>query len=177
MFTRTNIISRNCRPRDRKKGESTQEFTDRCSGLAQKILCKTDYPLAQRIRRENAERVLLGSFVSGLVGTRGTQVRYANFQYLSEELRKATSVQAAEKQELFNESFTQKWINLYVYCLDRPAENAQEVGAGSTQLMRLRSITHIVSEIGVQEMPVWLRPRALGTRRLGRRYVVTNAKE
>ena len=53
-----------------KNGESPQEFADRCRGLDQKILCKTGDPVAQRIHRENAERVLLASFVSDLVGTR-----------------------------------------------------------------------------------------------------------
>jgi hypothetical protein len=53
-----------------KNGESPQEFADRCRGLDQKILCMTGDPVAQRIHRENAERVLLASFVSDLVGTR-----------------------------------------------------------------------------------------------------------
>jgi hypothetical protein len=56
-----------------KKGESPQEFADRCRGLAQKILCKTNDPVAQRRHRENAERMLLASFVSGLFGTAGNQ--------------------------------------------------------------------------------------------------------
>jgi len=55
-----------------KKGESPQEFADRCRGLAHKILCKAGDPVAQRIHRENAERMFLVSFVSGLVGTPGT---------------------------------------------------------------------------------------------------------
>ena len=55
------------------KDESPQEFADRCRGLAQKIIVKTDYPVAQRIHRENAERMLLASFVAGLSGV--TDVR------------------------------------------------------------------------------------------------------
>jgi hypothetical protein len=43
-----------------------------------------DDPVAQCTHRENAERMLLASFVSGLVGTPGTQVQYANVQSLSE---------------------------------------------------------------------------------------------
>jgi hypothetical protein len=34
------------------KDESPQEFADRCRGLAQKIIVKTDDPVAQRIHRE-----------------------------------------------------------------------------------------------------------------------------
>ena len=58
------------------KGESPQEFADRCRGLAQKVMSTTDDPLAQRVHRENAERMLLGSFSSGLTATAGRQVRY-----------------------------------------------------------------------------------------------------
>ena len=36
------------------KNESPQEFADRCRGLSQKVMCKVDDPVAQRIHRENA---------------------------------------------------------------------------------------------------------------------------
>ena len=58
------------------KGESPQEFADRCRGLAQKVMNRTDEALAQRVHHENAERMLLASFSSGLTGTAGRQVRY-----------------------------------------------------------------------------------------------------
>jgi len=160
-----------------KKGESPQEFADRCRGLAQKILCKTDEPVEQRIHQENAERMLLASFVSGLYGTPGTQIRYGNIQSLSEALRIATAFQEAENKSGSMRVFTQNLTNLYVYCRDLPAENAQEVEASSIQLTCVRSLTHVVSEIGLQIMPTGLRPHTLGTRRLRLRYVVTNAKE
>jgi len=91
-----------------KNGESLQEFADGCRGLAQKILCKTEDPVAQRIHQENAERMLLVSFVSGLCVAPGTQVRYANVQYLSEALKIAIAVKEAEKQERFNVSLHTK---------------------------------------------------------------------
>jgi len=91
-----------------KKGESPQEFADRCRGLAQKILCKTGDPVAQRIHRENAERMLLASFVSGLVATPRTQVRYANVKSLSEASRIAISVQEAESKSGSTRVFKQK---------------------------------------------------------------------
>jgi len=50
-----------------KKNESPQQFADRCRALSQKIMCKTSDPVAQSIHRENAELMLLASFVSGLV--------------------------------------------------------------------------------------------------------------
>jgi len=71
-------------------------------------LCKTDDPVAHRIHRENAGRMLLASLFSGLSGTPGVQFRYASVQSLSEALKIAISVQEAEKQEQFNESFYTK---------------------------------------------------------------------
>jgi len=40
------------------KHEGPQEFADRCRALAQKIMCKDSDPVAQRIHRENAGRML-----------------------------------------------------------------------------------------------------------------------
>ena len=49
-----------------KKNESPQQFADRCCALSQKMMCKTSDQVAWRIHRENAERMLLASFVAGL---------------------------------------------------------------------------------------------------------------
>jgi hypothetical protein len=87
------------------KGETPQEFADRCKGLAEKVMVKTNDPLAQRVHCENAESMLLATFISGLTGTPGRQVRYANPQTLGQALKIALSFQEAEKQERFNESF------------------------------------------------------------------------
>jgi hypothetical protein len=57
------------------KKESPQESADRCRALAQKLILTADDPTAQRVHRENAERMLLANFVSGLAGTPGRQVR------------------------------------------------------------------------------------------------------
>ena len=65
-------------PARQKKNESPQHFVDRCRAVSQKIMCKTSDPVAQRIHRENAERMLLASFVAGLMGTPGKHVRYAS---------------------------------------------------------------------------------------------------
>jgi len=64
-----------------------------------------DDPVAQRIHNENAERMLLASFVTGLTGIHGTQCRYANPQNTDQALRIALSVQEAERQEKISESF------------------------------------------------------------------------
>jgi len=52
-----------------------QQFADRCKGLAQKIKVKSDYPRIQCLNRENADRILLACFVSGLTGVPDRQVR------------------------------------------------------------------------------------------------------
>jgi hypothetical protein len=68
-------------------------------------MCKVDDPVAQGIHRENADRMLLASFVAGLAGIPGTQVRYQNPRNIEEALSIALSVQEAEKEEKFNETF------------------------------------------------------------------------
>ena len=87
------------------KNESPQEFADRCRALAQRITCQSDDPVAQGVHRENAERVLLASYVAGLIGVPGRQVRYASPVLAVEAIRIAVSVQEAERQEKFNSSF------------------------------------------------------------------------
>jgi hypothetical protein len=74
------------------KKETPKEVADRCRGLAKNIACKTDEPQARRVHQELIDRMLLASFVSGLDGVPGSQVRYANPQTLSEALRIALSV-------------------------------------------------------------------------------------
>jgi hypothetical protein len=61
------------------KNESPQEFADRCRGLSQKVMCKV-------------------SFVAGLIGIAGKQVRYANPRNLEQALSIALAVQEAEKK-------------------------------------------------------------------------------
>jgi hypothetical protein len=56
------------------KNEGPQEFADRCRVLAQKVMRSDSDPVAQRIHRENAERMLLASFVAGLAGLAGRHV-------------------------------------------------------------------------------------------------------
>ena len=62
------------------KNESPQEFTNRIRGLSQKVMCKVDDLVAQCIHCESAECILLASFVAGLIGIAGKQVRYTNLQ-------------------------------------------------------------------------------------------------
>ena len=74
-------------------------------------MCKVDDPIAQRVHNENAERVLLASFVAGLSGGPGRQTRFANPSNLSQALRFALAIQEAERQEKSNNSFYTKFEN------------------------------------------------------------------
>jgi len=91
------------------RNEDAQQFADRCKALSQKILCKSNEPLAQKIHQENAERLLLASYVAGLAGSVGKQVRIFNPQSVQQAVQLALSVQEAQKQEKFNNSFYTKF--------------------------------------------------------------------
>jgi hypothetical protein len=80
--------------------------------LSQKIIGKVGDPLTQRIHCENAEQMLLASFVAGLTGVPGRQVRYAKPHAMEQVLKIALSVQEAERQEKFNECLYTRFDNL-----------------------------------------------------------------
>jgi acyl dehydratase len=63
------------------------------------MTCQSDDPVAQRVHRENAERMQLANYVAGLNGVPGKQVRYTSPVSLEEAIRIAVSVQEAERQE------------------------------------------------------------------------------
>jgi hypothetical protein len=68
------------------RNDEPQEFADRCRGLSQKIMCKVSDPLVQQIHYENSKRMFLASFVAGLLGVPGKQVRYAKPQTMKQAL-------------------------------------------------------------------------------------------
>ena len=76
-------------------------------------MCKVDDLQAQRIHQENAERMLLAAFVSGLIGTPGRQCRFSNPQDMQQALSIALKVEQAEKQNPSNESFYTKFETTY----------------------------------------------------------------
>jgi len=87
------------------KNENPQEFADMCRTLAQRITCQADDPVVQAVHRENAKRMLLASFVAGLNCVSSRQVRFASPVSVDKALKIAVSVQGAERQEKFNNSF------------------------------------------------------------------------
>ena len=68
-------------------------------------MIKSVEPQIQHIRKENADRMLLASFVSRLISSTCHQIRISYSHSLGEDLKTALSVQEAERQEGFNESF------------------------------------------------------------------------
>jgi hypothetical protein len=122
-------------------GESPQEFADRCRQLDQKVMSNTNDPLALRVHRENAERMHLAPFISGLYETPGRQVHYSNPQSLGQALKIALSVQEAEKQDRFNESFYTKFGESVRISSDPVAQQAPVMAASSTELTQVRSDT------------------------------------
>ena len=65
-------------------------------------------PIAQRIHRENAERMCLASFVGGLQGTVGRHTRIANPQSMQQALTIALAATEAVRQEKGSEIFFTK---------------------------------------------------------------------
>ena len=55
--------------------------------------------------------MILASFVAGLAGVPGRQVRYANPQTMEQDLQIALSIQEGEKQEEFNDNFYTRFNN------------------------------------------------------------------
>jgi hypothetical protein len=87
------------------RNKSPQEFANRCRTLVQRITCQSNDPVVQGVHRENAERMLLASYVSGLGGVQEKQVRYASPISMDQVIRIAVLVEENEKQEKFNNSF------------------------------------------------------------------------
>jgi hypothetical protein len=88
-----------------RRGEAHQDFADRCRRLAQNITPQVADPTAQRLYNEQADRFLLASYVSGLIGTPGTQVRYALPRTLKEAIKIAVTVEQAELQVRKGDAF------------------------------------------------------------------------
>jgi hypothetical protein len=68
-------------------------------------MCKYVDPAAQRIQRENADRMVLAAFINSLHGVAGRQVKYQAPRSLEHALSIALNVTEAEKQEKFSEAF------------------------------------------------------------------------
>jgi hypothetical protein len=110
--------------------------------------------------------MLFASYVAGLNGVPGKQVRYASPVSLEEAIRIAVSVQEAERQEKFNNSFYARHDSRTY----SDSENSRHA------IGHVRPARQRVDARKCRGMLTEEEPRALGTRRPRLPYAVTNAK-
>ena len=127
-------------------------------------MCKVDDPEAQRSHRENAEHMLLVSFVAGLRDV-GKQVRYAKPRNLGQALSIALAVQEAEKQERFNESFYTRFDNSVRLFSRSPSRTCREDSKSRRTLARRWSTTCEVSATSLHIALTSHRTQLTGMRR------------
>jgi len=90
-----------------QEDETPREFLDRCRSLAMKTVPKVEYPLLQKFHYDQAQRILLSTFIAGLSGNPGRQVRFQMPSTVDLALQIAIKVLEAEAQEKRNLAFFQ----------------------------------------------------------------------
>jgi len=80
-----------------EKGESVEEFADRCRRLCQKTVRRVEDEAMQRVINEEAERRLVAAYINGLAGIVGQQVRFRMPFTLEEAVEVAVTVSKAER--------------------------------------------------------------------------------
>jgi hypothetical protein len=88
-----------------RKEDSPQEFAARCRNLAYKTVPKVEDPVQEKWHYEQAEKMLLASFTSDLLGEVGKFTRFHLPTNMSEALKIATTVNQAQILDRRNESF------------------------------------------------------------------------
>jgi len=133
------------------RNEIIPEFAHRKRPLTQKILCKLNDPVAERIYYENADWMFLASFVAGLTGIPVRQLRFPNHLSLDQEMETALSVQEAEKHKTFSESLYTSFDNSFRIRSPSPAWHPDHVSHtvadarhSATQVRRQRT-NHVVT--------------------------------
>jgi hypothetical protein len=114
---------------EQRKDELPQEFADRCRNLAHKTIQNVEDPVQQKWHYEQAEGMLLASFISGLFGEVGKFTRLNLPAHMSETLKITTTVNQAQIHVRCNESF-------YV---DQP-RTRRESGRASSRQRRERKV-------------------------------------
>jgi hypothetical protein len=79
--------------------ETPQKLLDCYGSLAMKTVPKVQDPLHQKFRYAQAQRMLLSTFIAGLSGNPGQQVRYQMFATVDQALQIAITVFEAEAEE------------------------------------------------------------------------------
>ena len=88
-----------------QKDETPREILDRCRSLAMKTVLKVEDPLLQKFHYDQAQRMLLSTFIAGLSGNSGRQVRFEMPSTVDLVLQIAITVFEAEAQEKRNLAF------------------------------------------------------------------------
>ena len=135
---------------------------------------KSDDPQIQCVHRENAERMLLSSFISGLHGVPGRQIQFSNPQDIDQALKIFITLQKAERQEQFNESFIPDFISRYS-CVHGPLADRAQKNISSSHLTHEREVSRTPSGIANGAALAGQRPSVRETRRHKKRCVVINA--
>ena len=81
----------------RKKGESVEEFADRCRRLCQKTTRRVEDKAMQRIINEEAERRLVAAYINGLADLVGPQMRFRMPSTSEKAVEVAVTVSNAER--------------------------------------------------------------------------------
>jgi hypothetical protein len=88
-----------------KKGENPLEFLDRCRSLAMRTVPKVEDPALQKFHYDQAERMLVSTFIAGLSENPQQQVRFQMPATVDPALQIAKAVFEAEAQEQRNSAF------------------------------------------------------------------------
>jgi len=87
------------------KDETPQIFLDRCRSLAMKTAPKVEDAQLQKFHSNQAQRMLLSTFIAGLSGNPGQSVRFQRPQTFEPALQIAVTVYEAEAQEKRDATF------------------------------------------------------------------------
>ena len=80
-----------------ERGESVEEFADRCKRFCEKIVRNVEDEATQRIINEEAERRLVAAYINGLGGLVGQQESFRMPHTLEEAAQVAVTVNNAER--------------------------------------------------------------------------------
>ena len=80
-----------------EKGESVEEFADRCRKLCQKTIRRLNDETTQRVINEEAERRPVAAYINGLGGIVGQQLRFRMPSSLEKALQVAITISNAER--------------------------------------------------------------------------------
>jgi hypothetical protein len=80
------------------RGETAEEFADRCRKLCQKTIRRVDNAVAQVVLNEEAERRLVAAYINGLRGVVGQQVKFNMPATMDQAVRLAITIENAERQ-------------------------------------------------------------------------------